>query len=269
VSDPVVRSRVTPWGDTVWYVPGDRSLGPDFPETGAILPHELRALGAIVRPGDVVLDVGANLGYVTCYLAWLTGMSGLVHAIEPSSGMRSLLYRNVAVNGHANVRISGVALGPRRGRARLWLSSSDLGRHSLHVRNVPAVADSELVPQLPTDVYWIEQMSSVPVALLKLDVEGAELAVLESARKMLAATRHVWLEFWPAGIEAAGGDPFRIVNLLIDAGFRLRQWNLVNGENHPVTGLTDVRAALASFHRTRTVDGRPVQPVVYLHGTTI
>ena len=72
----MLDSRIAPWGDTIWFEPADVSIEPSFLESGIAWPYELEALAAMVRPGDLVLDIGANLGYLTCYLAHLAWPCG-------------------------------------------------------------------------------------------------------------------------------------------------------------------------------------------------
>ncbi|MEV6980125.1 FkbM family methyltransferase [Sphaerisporangium sp. NPDC051017] len=257
--------RTAPWGDTIWFEPSDISLDPQFLETGVSRPRELDALAAIVRPGDLIIDAGASLGYLTCYLAHLAGPSGRVHAIEPSTAMADLLERNVTGNGYSNVTISRLALGARDGHVDLWLSSSDLGRHSFYAANVLNLGGSELVEQLTADQYWRQRLACRPVGLFKLDVEGAEQVILGSASGLLSACREVWMEFWPEGIAAAGGDPYDALTLLLRSGFALTGWDLVTGEHQPVSDPRDLEAVFTRLARWVIEDGQDLSPILYIH----
>ena len=262
-----LASRTTPWGDTVGaYVP-DISLDPEFLRTGSSWEHELTALSLAVRPGDLVVDVGASFGYLTCYLAHLAGPSGSVHAIEPSTAMFSLLIENARRNGHRTVRASRVAVGSAAAAAAtLWLSSTNLGRHSLHRDNVPGLAGQELVQQLTMDEYWRTELGGRPVGLLKIDVEGSELAVLRGAQSMLRSTREVWLEFWPDGIEVTGSDPYKVPGLLRRAGFEITSWNLLTGERQQMSDERLLRNMIADARAWVAADGQGYSPIVYLRG---
>jgi FkbM family methyltransferase len=150
----MLDSRTAPWGDTIWFESSDHSIEPSFLECGVAWPHELEALAAMVRPGDLIVDVGANIGYLTCYFAHLAGPSGEVRAIEPSPFMAALLGRNIAHNRRSTVAIDRLALGGGDGIARLWMSGTSQQRHSLHAANVSHLAGSEVVTQLTADSYW-------------------------------------------------------------------------------------------------------------------
>jgi FkbM family methyltransferase len=258
--------RTTPWGDDVGaYIP-DISLDPEFLRSGTSWEHELTALSLAVRPGDLIVDVGASFGYLTCYLAHLAGPSGTVHAIEPSTAMFSLLIENARRNGHRAVRASRVAVGSAAAEATLWLSSTNLGRHSLHRANVPGLAGQELVQQLTMDEYWRTELGGRPVGLLKVDVEGSELAVLRSAQSMLRSTREVWLEFWPDGIEVTGSDPYKVLGLLGRAGFEITSWNLLTGERQQISDARRLRDVIAEARAWVAGDGQGYSPIVYLRG---
>ena len=73
----------------------------------------------LVRPGDTVLDVGANLGLVTFVLAAQVGQTGLVHAFEPIPEMCDLLERGISKNGLRNVQLHRMALGAETGHLTL------------------------------------------------------------------------------------------------------------------------------------------------------
>jgi FkbM family methyltransferase len=260
-------SRTSPWRDTLCAYMPDISLDPEFLRTGTSWEHELTALRLAARPGDLIIDVGAGFGYLTCYLAYLAGPSGAVHAIEPSTAMLSLLIENVRRNGHRTVRANRVAVGSAAAPAAvLWLSRTNLGRHSLHRANVPGLAGHELVEQVTMDDYWRAELGERPVGLVKIDVEGSELAVLRGAQDMLRSTREVWLEFWPDGIGVTGSDPYEVLGLLRRAGFEVTCWNLLTGGRQQVPCEILLRAMIADARAWVAADGQGYSPILYLRG---
>jgi FkbM family methyltransferase len=265
----MLDSRIAPWGDTIWFEPADVSTEPSFLDSGIAWPHELEALAGMVNPGDLVLDAGANLGYLTCYLAYLAGPAGEVRAIEPNAFMTGLLGRNVSHNQRGTVVIDRLALGDADGTAQLWLSGTNLQRHSLHAANVPNPVGTETVRQLTADSYWRTHLGRRQVGLLKLDVEGAERLVLASGLQLLSACRNVWMEFWPDGIGRDGTDPYQCLEILEDSGFTLTRWDLVTGERRHVPDIVHVKDIIEDPVRSGELRKEGLSPLLYLQGTRV
>ena len=161
--------------------------------SGTFEPNEFCFLGQILKPGMTVLDVGANEGLYTLFSARRVGPAGRVVAFEPSSRERRKLEHNVARNRLGNVTIVPCAVGSSEGTAALQIAS---GVHSGHntlgalVYDDAPAAGVEHVPVERLDTL-IERLGVVTVDVIKIDVEGAELHVLEGARRTLAAHRPI------------------------------------------------------------------------------
>lgn len=161
--------------------------------SGTFEPNEFHFLGQILNPGMTVLDVGANEGLYTLFSAKRVGAAGRVVAFEPSSRERNKLEHNVARNRLGNVTVVPCAVGSSEGTAALQIAS---GVHSGHNTlgalvhdDAPAVGVEHVsVERLDT---LIERLGIATVDVIKIDVEGAEMHVLEGARRTLAAQRPV------------------------------------------------------------------------------
>jgi FkbM family methyltransferase len=253
------RYVTTPWGDTIRYSSADYSVGAEFATTGVIFPYELDVLASTITKGGVIFDIGANNGYLTCYFAHLVGPRGYVYATEPASQEFDVLNENVDVNKYANVTCSRFLIGDRAGIGRLWLSGTNLGRHSLYSANVAGSTGSEVVPMITADQYVEMAVTELrSVDMVKVDVEGAECFVLRGASQLLQRTRHVWIEVWQAGIESAGCDPLEIIETLKRHGFSLTAHNIVDRTSHPL----DTRHSPLYL-----TDVMHDSPIVYLHGS--
>ncbi len=175
------------------------------------------ALAAALRPGDVVLDVGANVGFLTVLAARLVGPSGQVVAFEPVPANARQVRRNAALNRQAQVRVVEAAVGERDGTATLVLARH-AGGAALAGADLPPDACGERVVDVVTLDGWLAGHAARlpgPVRLLKVDVEGAEPAVLRGAAGLLAGARPlVLLEVdaaTAAGAEAKFADCRRIL----------------------------------------------------------
>jgi FkbM family methyltransferase len=174
---------------------------------------------ALVRhlgPGDVVYDIGANLGFFSLVAARLVGPEGRVLAFEPAPENAEAIRRNAELNLISQVMVIPRAVSSRAGTARLqivddqsWSRLEEFGRHpdTERVLEVETVTIDELVGsgELP------------PPALVKIDVEGAEVAVLEGMRTTIEAHRPVIVcELHDTNAEVAAalaGHDYRVVNL--------------------------------------------------------
>lgn len=149
--------------------------------TSAFYESELlRVLRGLLRPGDLVVDVGANIGNHAVFFSAVCGCS--VVAFEPVPEAVALLRSNVILNGvDGRVDIRVHAVGSRAGHARIESTrSANLGATSLI--DDP---DGEL-GMLPLD-----DLNLGRPALLKIDVEGMEMDVLTGARTLIASSRPV------------------------------------------------------------------------------
>jgi len=159
----------------------------------------LEAIAAeVLQPGDVALDLGANIRGVALFLAKLVGPEGRVYAVEPMSANMELLARNVRRAGFEKIlRTEHRAAGRDNLRQRLFFDAdtSNWGAMSLHDH---AGSGSEEIEIEPLDAMWA-RWGHPQIAFVKMDVEGFESDVLAGARKMMSlAPPRVWVvEFNP------------------------------------------------------------------------
>ncbi len=139
------------------------------------------ALLAHLAPGDAMWDVGANIGWFSLLAARAVGPSGEVTAFEPALRNAAQITLNAARNG-VSVTVVGAAVSDRSGWGRFDDLSSLTGRLS--------AAGGAIVPMVTLDE-WASGHGAP--AVVKIDVEGAELDVLRGAGTVLAAARPVIL----------------------------------------------------------------------------
>jgi FkbM family methyltransferase len=133
-----------------------------------------------IRKGDVVIDIGANVGMFTVRAAKAVGERGLVIAVEPHPGNITLLYRNIKRLNLRNVLVLEKALGSNKRKAKLFLATP--GTSSL-------VEKGEGRPFLWVEVDTLDNILSElgvkKVDLIKIDAEGSEVEILKGAQKTL------------------------------------------------------------------------------------
>jgi FkbM family methyltransferase len=160
---------------------------------GGFESTELHFLHRCLRPGMTVLDIGAHHGLYSLVASKSVHPRGHVHSFEPSPRERRLLERNLRFNLRANISVHATSLGAIRGRATLFLVEGVLdGCNSLRppsdCRNTRTVE----VDVVSLDEFIRENRIS-DVDFIKMDVEGAELSVLQGASRLLSSSARPWI----------------------------------------------------------------------------
>jgi FkbM family methyltransferase len=160
--------------------------------TGAAERPVQDALARELHEGATVFDIGANVGFVTLVAARLVGPSGRVVAFEPVPENAEAIRENLALNAIDWVELHETAVGRTGGSARMIVS--DVSAFSrLETVNVPTGA-RERIDVSVTSIDEFMSLGAAPVPdLVKIDVEGAELEVLEGMRRTIAEHRPVIL----------------------------------------------------------------------------
>jgi len=185
-------------------------------------PNEFAWLGSVLARGMTVLDVGANEGLYALFAARRVGPAGHVVAIEPSGREFQILQENLALNGLVNVTAVRAAASDREGPTRLRIAEAEhAGQSSLGPFAYPiAQAGEETVPLRRIDEL-AETLGLDRVQLMKVDVEGAEVAVLRGARDLLARDRPaLLLEVVEAALQGQGSSRAELARLLEGLGYR-------------------------------------------------
>jgi FkbM family methyltransferase len=135
----------------------------------------------VVRPGDVIYDLGAHAGFYTLLAAKLTGPTGRVVAFEPVPRNLGYLRRNLALNHCENVTVVAAAVADRSGTARF--------------QEGPLTTVGTLAQEGGYDVQVValDDYDGPAPRVIKMDVEGAEAAVLRGARRVLREVRPIVL----------------------------------------------------------------------------
>ncbi len=174
-----------------------------------------------ICPGDVVWDVGANLGLYTRRFADAVGSDGFVVAIEPVPACFEELRRVTA--GHSNVDCLQMALGSTTGALKMTLSDDPLG--ATHSLAVSEGKDSVQV-RVATGSSLLEDEKVRPPHVVKIDVEGFEDEVIRGFERVLddRTCRAIFIEVHFSLLEAKGAPhaPVEIVERLESRGFRVR-----------------------------------------------
>lgn len=193
---------------------------------GAFEPVTVAAYSRLVRPGDIVFDIGANVGAHTLYLARRVGVSGRVYAIEPTDWARAKLSANLALNPGLAERATivpamlvadGAAVAPPPLYAS-WPLDRAAGGHAMHGGRKQAATGSRAVT---LDTLTAE-LGLARLDFIKLDIDGFEVAALRGGRATLHRFRpKLILELSPHQLEEQGASIDELAHLLAECRYRL------------------------------------------------
>lgn len=189
---------------------------------GEYEPETTRELLTLVRPGQTVLDIGANIGYYTLVLAKAVGSRGAVHAFEPVPRLFETLRRNVGANGFRNVVAEKRACWSAAGEFEIYeAAGGNSGKSSLFEQHAQGV-QGHRVQAITIDQYAREKKLD-GVRLIKIDVEGAETDVLEGAAETIRRCRPILvLEVVPRFLETRGSSLRAFTSLIESWGYHHR-----------------------------------------------
>ncbi len=140
--------------------------------------------------GDVFYDVGANVGFFSLMAARLVGDAGIVYAFEPVPANVTVLTANVSLNQFKNIMVVPKAVAHINSRAHLIITQHPGGAK---LTKVDTPLNSRIKKVIPVDVIsldeWLQESSSRPPTLVKIDVEGAEFQVIQGMLQIIRRFR--------------------------------------------------------------------------------
>ncbi|MES2493524.1 MAG: FkbM family methyltransferase [Pseudomonadota bacterium] len=208
---------------------GDVIVTPHLINIGINEPHVTRTLVSLIRPGDVFVDVGANVGYFSVLGAWQSYPGGKVWAFEPNPNVYSILHGNMNTSGYSPLaKCRQIALSDRPGSASLRVFKGFEATST--IRDVPQQFIDHTREETGQESYLVDveintldaEMRDVPeIDVMKIDVEGHEPSMIRGATEILSRSKtvKVVMEFVPPimGDEQTG----RLIQDLRQMGFAI------------------------------------------------
>lgn len=175
---------------------------------------EIALLKKHVRKNDVILDIGANIGFYAKILADLAGPNGKVHCFEPDKTNFKYLENNCGKL--PNVILNNKAIGPKTEKINIYISKSINVDHRTYK---PEEYEQELeIEAISIDDYL---RSNTKVDLIKMDIQGFEMQAIKGMLLILDNNPNIKIisEFWPYGLKQAGSSLCDYFNFLSYKGF--------------------------------------------------
>ncbi len=167
----------------------DHGLSRDLLAYGIREPFSTQVMKEALKPGQVVVDVGANIGYYALLEAKTVGEKGRVYCLEPAPENVEILRRNIAANGYENIEVLHAAAGAASKEGKLYLSSSH-NQHAMLAENVRGAVGSVPVQMVSLDDFMRDKPFP---SLVRMDVEGYELDILRGMKDLFATGKPMQL----------------------------------------------------------------------------
>jgi FkbM family methyltransferase len=178
---------------------------------------ERQILTQHLSAGCVAVDAGANIGIYSQFLSRCVGPAGAVHSFEPSP--ENFRHLSAAVADLPNIRGNELAVSDKTGRSLLYVSDKLNVDHHTYPREGES-RKTILIKSTTLDDYFAAECR---VDLIKMDVQGFELHALRGAKRVLQenSDAKLLLEYWPFGLNQAGGSADELLSFLEDHSFSL------------------------------------------------
>lgn len=180
---------------------------------------EIALLEKYLCPGDVVLDIGANIGYYALILSRIVGPKGRVHCFEPDK--LNFRYLEKATLAHGNIFINNLAAGPKTEMIKIYTSKNLNVDHRTYK---PEDYDQEIeIEAVSMDDYLAKKdpAEAGRVDFIKMDIQGFEMQAVQGMQKILKKNADIKIisEFWPYGLQKAGSSVSEYFKFLNAQGF--------------------------------------------------
>lgn len=193
----------------------------------------LQLFSTLVKGGDVIIDVGANSGFYSIFYSKLVGDTGEVHAFEPDTDTYSLLQENLRLNNCGNVLTYNFALSNKESRIEMVsFSHRDLklqsGDSFKYIREVPEDKMNENKHTI--NAFRLDDLEEFNTALkidyIKIDVEGAELLVLQGSINTILKYRPIIiLELSGEWTKRFNYKPYQLLVFLNELGYEMEEYD--------------------------------------------
>ena len=214
----------------------DHALIATLVETGDLEPGTRILIERLIGPGSIFIDVGANIGMHTLTAARAMKGRGRILAIEPFAQTALLLEKSIWMNGYGSIAaVHQVAATNGRGQRKLYLGATS-GHHSLYpLPEETAFASDPVTVKTITIDKLSEDLPRVD--LVKVDVEGAEIEVIASAKGLLQRSPDIGLivEFGRIHLRRTGINTIDWIDSFTRHGFEHRSIDPITGALHDIS----------------------------------
>ena len=211
------------WGGKIRVHNDDTGSLSTLSISGVFGPRDTQTVKDNVFSGNIVVDLGANIGYFTCLLAKIVGEGGKVFAFEPDPRNLKLLRRNIQENDYKNVIIVDKAVSDVNGSCTLYSSQKKFGANRIFESKKKQTHDFIPIKSetICLDDYFEKQNLLKKIDFIKIDVEGSEFRAFNGMKKILELNNNlkIFTEIAPSLLEDAGSSGKQVLDFLQEHKF--------------------------------------------------
>ena len=169
-----------------------------------------------VKQGNVVIDIGANIGYFTVLLANLVGPEGKVYAFEPGPRNYGLLQRTIERNGYAHVIAEQKAVSNKAGEFLLYQTGSRAANTLSPGKHISAVK----VDMVTLDEFLSDEHD---ITFIKMDMDGSEPLAIQGMAQLIqrSSSLRVLAEYQPGNLKRYLSNPLDFITIAEQHGLKL------------------------------------------------
>ena len=211
------------WGGKIHVHNDDTGSLSTLSISGVFGPRDTQTMKDNVFSGNIVVDLGANVGYFTCLLAKIVGEGGKVFAFEPDPRNLKLLRRNIQENDYKNVIIADKAVSDVNGSCTLYSSQKKFGANRIFESKKNQTHDFIPIKSetICLDDYFEKQNLLKKIDFIKIDIEGSEFRAFNGMKKILELNNNlkIFTEIAPSLLEDAGSSGKQVLDFLQEHKF--------------------------------------------------
>jgi len=220
-----VRILYGHWGEFL-VLTRDRTIPNAIIHDGAWAPDDIKQFKRHIRPGDVVIDIGANFGHHAIVFSKLAGSTGLVVAVEAQRAMFQLLQANAVLNDRENIVAIHAAAGAAHGSAKLFAipktGEQNFGAAGIDTASTKYSTHGEEVLLCPLDDLLPKYVGGRSINFIKIDVQSYELYVLRGMERIISRDHpKLFVEIAPYWMRRAGYHFTEVYAFLKGHGYSL------------------------------------------------
>lgn len=197
----------------------DKGISKDLALDGIREPESTKIIPEMVKQGNIIIEIGANIGYYAFIESRLVGQEGKIYAIEPSPSNFAKLVKNIKLNNYKNIECFQIGIGDRKTKAKMYVSTHSNLNSLFYQKNRPILRTIK-INILSLDEFLKDKSNP---DFIRMDVEGYEYFILQGMKNTLKSKHpmKIFIELHPHIMRKQ--QTTSVLNKLMENGFEIKK----------------------------------------------